>query len=202
MAQLIPPRAPNLPLAPREYDSGYLEKLTNILRLYFNQLDFALQQVLTGFNNYGLFYSTVTQTNPVASAANLLTYNTTAEAFGVSYDPANPSRVRVSVAGVYNFQFSAQLDHTSGGNVDFFFWFRLNGLDIPYSATKVVVAGPNDETVAAWNYLITVEAGDYFELVWSSPDTAARILAEPAAPPVPAIPSVIMTVTYVYPVNN
>lgn len=202
MAQLIPPRAPNLPLAPREYEAGHQEKLTNTLRLYFNQLDLALQQVLAGFNNYGTFYNTATQTNPVASAVNLVTYDTTAESFGVTFEPLNPSRLSVSIAGVYNFQFSAQLDHTGGGNVDFFFWFRLNGLDIPYSATKVVVAGPNDETVAAWNYVVSMNAGDYFELVWSSPDTAARILAEPAAAPVPAIPSVIMTVTYVYPANN
>jgi hypothetical protein len=202
MGQLLPPRAPNLPLAPTDYSSAHQEKLTNALRLYFNQLDGSLQQLLRGFNNYGTFYSTVTQTNPVASAVNLVTYNNTSEAFGVDYDPANPSRVRVTMAGVYNFQFSAQLDHTGGGNVDFFIWFRVNGTNIPNSATKVVVAGPNDETVASWNYLTSMAAGDYFELVWSSPNTGARILAEPAAAPVPAIPSVIMTATYAYPADN
>lgn len=202
MSQLIPPRAPNLPLATREYDSGYIEKLNNAQRLYYNQLDTALQQLLAGFNNYGTFYNTATQTNPVASAVNLVTYDTTAEAFGVAFDPLNPSRLSVSIAGVYNFQFSAQLDHTGGGKVPFYFWFRVNGIDIPDSATKVVVAGPNDEVVAAWNYLLSMNAGDYFQLVWSSPDTAARILAEPAAAPVPAIPSVIMTAMFVYPANN
>lgn len=202
MGQLIPPRAPNLPLAPREYASEHQEKLTNALRLYFNQLDGALQQLLRGFNNYGVFYSTATQTNPVASAVNLIAYNSTAEAFGVDYDPANPSRLRVTMAGVYNFQFSAQLDHTGGGKANFFFWFRINGVSIPNSATKVVLAGSTDENVAAWNYLVSLSAGDYFELVWSSPDTGARILAEPAAAPIPAIPSVIMTVTYAYPADN
>ena len=29
---------PNLPLAPSEYEQGYFDKLTNALRLYFNQL--------------------------------------------------------------------------------------------------------------------------------------------------------------------
>ena len=32
-------RSPNLPIAPSEYDRVYLEQLTNILRLYFSQLD-------------------------------------------------------------------------------------------------------------------------------------------------------------------
>jgi hypothetical protein len=31
--------APNLPLAPLEYDRQYMDKLVNVLRLYFNQLD-------------------------------------------------------------------------------------------------------------------------------------------------------------------
>jgi len=30
--------APNLPLAPLEYERQYMDKLTNVLRLYFNQL--------------------------------------------------------------------------------------------------------------------------------------------------------------------
>jgi len=29
---------PNLPLAPREYDTRYFSQLNNVLRLYFNQL--------------------------------------------------------------------------------------------------------------------------------------------------------------------
>ena len=30
--------APNLPLAPLEYERQYMDKLTNVLRLYFKQL--------------------------------------------------------------------------------------------------------------------------------------------------------------------
>jgi hypothetical protein len=39
MANLIPPRAPNLLLAPQQYDPRYIEQLTNTLRLYFNTID-------------------------------------------------------------------------------------------------------------------------------------------------------------------
>jgi len=38
MAQLNA-KAPSLPLAGNEYDREYFDKLTNVLRLYFNQLD-------------------------------------------------------------------------------------------------------------------------------------------------------------------
>jgi hypothetical protein len=37
--------APNLPLAPNEYERRYFDQLTNTMRLYFNQLDKILGQL-------------------------------------------------------------------------------------------------------------------------------------------------------------
>jgi hypothetical protein len=39
--------APNLPLAPIEYESRYQEQLNNVLRLYFNRLDALISQLDT-----------------------------------------------------------------------------------------------------------------------------------------------------------
>jgi hypothetical protein len=39
--------APNLPLAPEEYERRYFDQLTNILRLYFNQRDKVIGQLKT-----------------------------------------------------------------------------------------------------------------------------------------------------------
>lgn len=36
---LIPPKAPNLPVGPSEYQTRYQDQLNNVLRLYFNQID-------------------------------------------------------------------------------------------------------------------------------------------------------------------
>jgi hypothetical protein len=38
--------APNLPLAPREYDAQYIDQMLNILRLYFNRLDALTTQLM------------------------------------------------------------------------------------------------------------------------------------------------------------
>jgi len=202
MPQLIPTAAPALPLPLDQYDREAQQQLHRALRQYFRQIDSTMQQLLLGFNNYGTFSSTVTQNVAAAlpsTTVSLVTFNTTVEAFGISIDPVVTSRVLVSKAGVYNFQFSAQLDHTTGSRVDFYIWFRRNGIDIPNSATKIVVLSGSDETVAAWNYLITMEARDYFELAWAADGASARLLAVAASAPVPAIPSVILTATYVYP---
>lgn len=45
--ELLRTAAPNLPLAPKDYDSRYQEQFNNVLRLYFNQLDKILGQLAT-----------------------------------------------------------------------------------------------------------------------------------------------------------
>ena len=49
--------APRMPNAPLEYEPLYQEQFMNILRLYFNQLDNATQQLIT---NNNLLYSVYT----------------------------------------------------------------------------------------------------------------------------------------------
>ena len=39
------PAAPNLPLAPDQWDARYQDQFANVLRLYFNQLSKLLQEL-------------------------------------------------------------------------------------------------------------------------------------------------------------
>jgi hypothetical protein len=39
------PIAPNLPLAPRDYEQQYLDQLNNVLRLYFSRIDSTFNQL-------------------------------------------------------------------------------------------------------------------------------------------------------------
>ena len=41
---------PNLPLAPNEYDAIYMSQLSNVLRLYFNQINAVQRLNLAGLN--------------------------------------------------------------------------------------------------------------------------------------------------------
>jgi len=143
---------------------------------------------------YGAFHSTQTQTAAAINTAYPMTLNATDLSFGV-YTGTPNSRIYIDTEGIYNFQFSAQLDKISGGVGLVFIWVRVNGIDIPDSATQIRIQGNNAETVAAWNFVLQLNAGDYFELTWSTDDTSCQILASAASAPVPAIPSVILTVT-------
>ncbi len=104
------------------------------------------------------------------------------------------SRVQVTAAGVYNYQFSAQLDSTSGGDHIIYIWIRKNGTDVTDSASQVRLKGNDSELVAAWNWLVNLAANDYVELMYSVDDTGVQILAVAATSPVPGIPSIILTV--------
>jgi hypothetical protein len=143
---------------------------------------------------YGTFYDTTTQTAAAINTAYAVTFNSTDLSFGVSTGtPA--SRIYVESEGIYNFQFSLQLDKVSGGVGLFYLWARINGVDQANSATQIRIQGNNAESVAAWNFVYRMNAGDYLELVWSVDTTDITIQAFAAAPPVPSIPSAILSVT-------
>ena len=146
--------------------------------------------------NYGTFYDTTTQSAAVINTAYAMTFNTTDLSVGVSRSTPT-SRILITNAGVYNIQFSAQLHKTAGAVGNTYIWLRVNGSDVAQSAGKTAVQGSTAELIAAWNYVTSFTAGQYFELMWSADDTRCQLVAIAASSPVPAVPSVILTVTQV-----
>lgn len=197
MASLRKVTPPNLPIAPPTYSRGYIEQLTNILRLFF----VSITNEVNSPRPHGSFYSTTTQTNPVASTTNLMTFNNTVSRFNTVLG-AVTSRIYVVETAVYDIQFSAQLDKTSGAAADIYIWLRVNGQNVEYSSSKVAIQGTAAETVAAWNFMVVLQANDYIELAWASADTNVVILANTAVAPSPEIPSVILTIQAVSQVDG
>jgi len=144
--------------------------------------------------NYGSFHDSTTQTATLINTAYPVTFNTTDISVGVTRGTPT-SRIYVDRLGAYNFQFSAQLNKTSAVAKKVWFWYRLNGVDATNSGGEVTLAGSNAALIASWNYVLNMNAGDYFELVWATDDTACQIVNIASAAPVPGIPSVILTVT-------
>jgi hypothetical protein len=142
---------------------------------------------------YGVFSDSTTQTN--FSTARPLTYNTTEATNGVHLGIPS-SRIYFDATGVYNIQFSAQMDLASGGQEQITIWFRRNGTNIPRSATYVTIKNTNEFQVPAWNFVDTFQAEDYVEIMVLSDGAHARFPAYPSNA-VPAIPSIIVTVTQV-----
>jgi len=139
--RLINPAVPNLPLGTREYEQRYQDQFTNVLRLYFNQLQNALTEITGNAGGrylafpYGAFSSDQDQT-ATANTATLMTFNTTDFANGVRI---NNSEIIVEYAGIYNLQFSAQFRNTDTAFQDVYIWLRQNGVDITGSTGFVSV---------------------------------------------------------------
>lgn len=208
ITRLVNPVAPRLPAATVEWDHRFMEQYSNVLRLYFNQLDSALSTLTTGQGGayinfpHGSFYDTTDQTAVSTTVAYPITFNTTDISNNVSV--ASNSRITFATAGVYNVQFSVQLSNNDNAPQDIDIWFRQNGTDISNSNSRFGLAarksaGDPYHTVATINLLVTVDAADYIEIVWCTTNVAARIEAYSAgtSPTRPAIPSVILTATFV-----
>jgi len=143
---------------------------------------------------YGSFYDTTDQTAANINIAYAMTFNTTDLSEGVTVGTPT-SRIYVDRPNIYNIQFSAQIINDGGGAHRAWIWFRKNGTDVPNSATALRIQGNNTEAVAAWNYLLQMNSGDYFELIWEVDDTDVKLHADAATGIHPAIPSIILTVT-------
>jgi len=203
--RLINPSPPSLPLGTDKYERRYQDQFTNILRLYFNQLQNALTEITGNAGGkylafpYGAFSSDQDQT-AVANTATLMTLNTTDSSNEVRI--AN-SEIIVANAGVYNLQFSAQFQNTNTAFQDVYIWLKQNGADITGSTGFVSIpnrhAGTDGHSIVGWNYFLTMNANDHVEIYWSVPNIAVTIqhLAASGTPTKPSTQSVVATMTFV-----
>jgi hypothetical protein len=147
----------------------------------------------------GLFHHNATQVAASANTAYAMSLGETDISRGVSIVDTN--KITVDRAGIYNIQFSTQLDRSNSGNDVVDIWFRRNGVDVPDSNTKVTISGgPNAaKMIAAWNFFVEANAGDYFQIMWNTPDTNVRLHYDAAgtSPTRPITPSVVVTVNEV-----
>ena len=179
---------------PSAYNSKFLQWDSSSNKAEFVNINSGnVSGIVTGY--YGNFFDTTTQTIVGVNTHQPVTINTTDISNQVSI--ANSSHIVVANSGVYNIQFSLQIDKTQGSGAHIYIWLRKNGLDVPNSATELAVQGTSSEIVAAWNFVVASNANDYYELMWSATDIHIRLKAVSANGVVPEIPSVIVSVVSV-----
>jgi hypothetical protein len=146
--------------------------------------------------HYGAFHDMTDQTASGTNTATAVTFDTTDLSFGVRLGTL-PSQILIDNPGVYDFQFSLQIDKTSGGAGLLWIWADINGTAVPESMSRARIKDNDDEEVMAWNFVLQMKAGDYFRLMWAV-DSVDIILDTFAATAFgPATPSAILTVTQV-----
>jgi hypothetical protein len=203
--ELLRVAAPNLPLAPKVYNSDYQEQFNNVLRLYFNQLDKILKQLDTSgdidpanvnFPN-GLFFNTADQTLAAVDTGYPITFNQTYLNNYVALQSGSTSKIEVEVSGVYNFQLSAQLKSTNSSGKDVQIWIKRNNVTIGYSSHLYTIEGSDNHFNVNWNFDIDLAANEYIEMYWGANDINVTMEAVPASAPYPAVASAVMAVNFV-----
>jgi hypothetical protein len=176
---------------------GNVTATGNVTAAYYYGNGSNLTGTTGGSTYYAQFWSTVSQVNAGATAANPMTVDT-ADTFNTGISFASNSQIVIANPGIYNIQFSAQFAKTDSGQDTVSIWLSKNGVNVPDTCTDIDLNNNNARSVAAWNFLVEVTVPNtYYELYWSSADTNMSILAQGARinPTRPAIPSVIVTVT-------
>jgi hypothetical protein len=155
-------------------------------------------QGTTTFGYRGSFWSTQSQSPVAVNAPTAFTFTNTDPLATDGVSLSQSSRVVFEHAGVYNIAFSAVLAKSDAGEDFVDIWLKKNDDNVPDTNTVLRLNAKDDRRVAAWNFFVSVQAGDHIELMWlarTSPTTF--IAAESATGPKPAVPSIILTVNQV-----
>jgi hypothetical protein len=155
----------------------------------------------TGY--YGAWQDNNTQTAAASNVGYAMIFRTTDLSNGVTVvtNGTNLTRITFANTGIYNIQFSSQFQNTGNALEDVTIWLRKNGADVAGSSGFISVPqrkNPSDygHLIVGWNYVLSVIAGEYYELVWSTTNhTAVTMEYYPAGNPPPSTASVILTVT-------
>lgn len=161
------------------------------------QLDNLSPDLSSNQGYWGNFWNSNTITNSSANAINTVAFPT-ADPNNYGFSVSNSNRIVAGTAGIYMFVSTIQINKSQGSTTEeVFFWIRQNGVDIPDTAYKESIKA--EPVLSTANWQLKMNAGDYFQLMWSSSDIHVQLVSYAAGttPTKPAIPSVILTVSQV-----
>jgi hypothetical protein len=117
---------------------------------------------------------------------------------------APSSQITVANAGIYNLQFSVQVQNLQNSPQDVYIWLRQNGTDIVGSTGLIGLPARKDPAdpahdIKGWNYFLSMNANDYVEIYWSIEDVLVTIqtYAASSSPTKPSTASVVATMSFV-----
>ena len=201
LVQKVP--APALPTPKEGPVKQYLDDLNNILRLFFNLLSSAVNSVVGEYGGRFIeapnakFFSTTDQTASVINTAYALQFENTYLGEAISIAGTPKTQITPLYSGVYNFELSVELTSGSASSKELSFWVRRSGVDIANTARLHVVAGSGGVDNFEYSFTLDLTAGQYVELMWATDDLNITVDYQAAASPRPAVPSTLLTVTFV-----
>lgn len=156
MAILVPPKAPNLLIAPGQYQAQYHEQMNNALRLYFSRIDSDLAALFgpLGAGYLDAPYIAASDSTDQYADGNddptIVKWNTLEVSNGFTLNVDNTAQV--TVPGIYKIDYSLQFANTDNAQHDVFVWMQENGTQIPNSASRFTL--PARKSTGQPSYLV------------------------------------------------
>lgn len=126
-------------------------------------------------------------TAAAANTAYALTYAPQLQDGIVNGTPS--SRLIVDEAGYYQISFSAQISSSSSSAVKFYFWPRVNGVDVAGSTMVNTLHNNGASIVTGRTAAFELAANDYIEAMWAVDGTSGFLEAAAATAFSPAAPA-------------
>lgn len=139
------------------------------------------------------FYDTTDQTGSAAAGVEVL-FNTTVLNTGITMannGGGNPTRLTFTAAGKYRVKASLQCTNSAAADYVTTTWLRVQGTDVVASALRTVVAKTGDGGVEGIEreWIVTVTAAQYANVMWLVSNVAIILDATTAAAGPPAVPA-------------
>jgi hypothetical protein len=199
-----------MPTAPQQYDQRFQDQHSDVLRLYFNQLNNAVSTVIGPNggaylqNPHAMLMSDQDQANAGITVANQLSFNQPVIQQGI--EVRNTDEIWFEQAGQYLVTFTLQVSNRGNAVQEFEVWAGYNGTNYPLSNTRFDV--PARKSVSVYGHVVPAITGiftvdnpdtEYLTIKWwaDSTDVFLEHYAAGTSPTRPEIPSVIMTVNFV-----
>ena len=144
-------------------------------------------------DGYAEFVKTATVTAAATNTPYAITMDTPLFDNGIHLGTPT-SRIVFDEGGVYLLAFSAQILATSANAIEFNFWPRLDGADVPFNRITTNTKANGITTVVSRTIAFTISAGSYIEVIWQVDDLSGQLVATPAAT-LPSSPSVTLSIT-------
>ena len=107
------------------------------------------------------------------------------------------SRLVFAEGGLYQISFSAQISSSSSSSVKFYFWPRINGVDMTGSTMINTLHDNGASVVTSRTAVFQVNAGDYLEAMWAVDTVSGFLEAAAATAFSPAAPASTISITRV-----
>jgi len=147
---------------------------------------------------YISLFSSASQQLVASGSAQAVTFTSVWAQNGINL--VSGSQLVIEKAGVYQFNFIAQLENTENAVHDSYFWIKYNGSNFPNSSTQMSLQPRKNESTPSAQ-LVTVNIvgvaqndNDYIELYWTGDSNTIQLHETPSDGVKPETPSVIANI--------